>query len=135
FTPAAVRRYRVSSLRSVIAVLLVLGLALSQGKAQGATDGFIIGVITSRAGAAGVVGASQALAAEAWSDVTDRNGGIYGVGVDVRVVDDGGVPARALAAAESLISAGAHALVCCTTAAAARPVSQLAEDAGVLLIS
>lgn len=100
-----------------------------------ASDGLVVGVITSRAGTAGAVGASQALAAEAWADTTARNGGIYGVPIDVRVLDDGGVPARALAAAESLISEGAHALVCCTTASAARAVASLAEAVGVLLIS
>jgi len=81
------------------------------------------------------VGASQALAAEAWSQATSRAGGIYGVTVEVSVLDDAGLPGRAVEAAESLIADGAHAIVCCSTAAAARAVATLAESAGVLLIS
>lgn len=123
--------------RSLLVVLAVLGgLAQPVADAQSTVpNGLIVGVITSRAGTAGAVGASQALAAEAWADATARNGGIYGVPVEVRVLDDGGLPARALAAAESLITDGAHAIVCCTTAAAARAVADLAEATGVLLIS
>lgn len=99
------------------------------------SQGLLVGVITSRAGVAQAAGASQALAADAWADATERGGGIYGVPIRVVVRDDGGVPARALAEAEALISEGAHALVCCTTATASKSVAWLAERAGVLLIS
>lgn len=100
-----------------------------------ADDGLLVGVITSRAGVAQAVGASQALAATAWANVTAQTGGIYGAPIEVRVMDDGGVPGNALAAAESLIIDGAHALICCSTASTTRAVAQLAESVGVLLIS
>ena len=123
-----------ASLQAALAVACLL--AASVGAAQSApADGLLLGVITSRGGAVSAVGASQALAAEAWAETTARGGGIYGVPVDVRVLDDAGVPARALDAAQRLITDGAHALVCCTTSAAARAVGDLAEAAGVLLIS
>ncbi|HZJ10139.1 MAG TPA: ABC transporter substrate-binding protein [Trueperaceae bacterium] len=119
----------------LLATVILTASQPAFSQAAEASNGLLIGVITSRAGAAQATGASQALAADAWAEITQRAGGIYGVPVEVRLADDGGVPARALAAAESLISAGAHALVCCTTAAAARSVAELAESEGVLLIS
>src|SRR5690606_1279687 len=139
FTADAVRR-RAVLLAKLLGILLsatVLVHSVSPAKAQSpaSEDGILVGVITSRAGEARVTGASQALAASAWADQTAAAGGVYGVPVEVRVMDDGGVPGRALAAAEELINAGAHALICCTTATAARSVAQLAERAGVLLVS
>lgn len=121
-------------------VLLSATLALSASQlvfaqSTAAGDGLRVGVITSSSGGAAAVGASQALAAEAWADATERGGGIYGVPVLVDVRDDGGLPARALAEAQALIAGGAHALVCCTTATATRAVAQLAEREGILLIA
>ncbi len=94
-----------------------------------------VGVITSRSGSGQATGASQALAASAWAAELESRGGVYGVRVDVDVVDDGGVPARAAQLALELSRGGAHAIVCCTTPAASRAVAQVAEETGVLLLS
>ena len=94
-----------------------------------------IAVITSRSGAAQAAGASQALAASAWAAERERAGGVYGVAVRVLVDDDGGVPANAAALARSYAEQDVHAIVCCTTFAASRAVAEVAEEAGVLLLS
>src|SRR5690606_37182008 len=77
-------------------------------------------------------GASQALAAEGWEDAAEAGGGVFGLRVEVRVVDDAGSPARAVEATRELVDDGALVIVCCTTPAATAEVSAVAEDLGVL---
>lgn len=100
-----------------------------------AADAITIGVITSRSGAASAAGASQALAAGAWQAELRSRGGVFGVSVGVELADDASSAAQAVAQARDLIAAGVHALVCCTTTAAARAVAPVADAAGILLLS
>ncbi len=122
-----------------IARPLLLACALlvfaSPWTAASAADTITIGVITSRSGAGSAAGASQALAASAWQAELGSRGGVFGVSVGVELADDASTPAQAVAAARELISQGVHALVCCTTTAAARAVAREADAAGVLLLS
>lgn len=115
--------------------LLVVMVLIASSAAWAQVGTVTVGVITSRSGVAQAVGASQALAASAWAAATARAGGVYGVEVKVEVQDDGGVPATAVRLAHDLIAQDVHVIVCCSTAAASRAVAQVAEDAGVLLLS
>lgn len=114
---------------------LLLSIALlllwSWSSAQPA-GGVSVGVIASRTGEAAGAGASQALAAFGWARETREAGGVFGVRVDVEVLDDAGSPARAAEQARRLAEGGAWAVVCCTTPAATAAVSAVAEELGLL---
>jgi len=117
--------------RLVAAALL---LVASSGLAQGA-GGLKVGVIVARSGATASAGASQSLAVSAWQTSLRARGGVFGVPIEIDLVDDGGTAASAARAAHEQIAGGAHALICCTSTAAAREVARVAQDAGVLLLS
>ena len=112
--------------------LLVLAVLLQAAKAQGPAPTALVGVITSLTGEARGAGASQALAAQGWEDAAEAGDGVFGLRVEVRVVDDAGSPTRAAEATRELVDAGALVIVCCTTPAATAEVSTIAEELGVL---
>ena len=111
---------------------ILLATIATTAAAQGPAPAVLVGVITSLSGEARGAGASQALAAEGWEDAAAAGGGVFGLSVDVRVVDDAGSPARAVWAARDLVDAGALVIVCCTTPVATAEVSAVAEELGVL---
>lgn len=115
-----------------VVTLFVLAVLLPAAIAQGPAPTVLVGVITSLTGEARGAGASQALAAEGWEDAAEAGGGVFGLRVEVRVVDDAGSPARAVEATRGLVEAGALVIVCCTTPAATAEVSAVAEELGVL---
>ncbi len=126
-TARAVRRDAVPIVLSLLAALL-----LSWSAAQPATNEVLVGVIASRTGEARVAGASQSLAATGWHDAARAAGGVFGVHVAVRALDDAGSPARAADLARELAADGAWAVVCCTTSAATAAVADVAEEQGLL---
>ncbi|MFO7544215.1 MAG: ABC transporter substrate-binding protein [Trueperaceae bacterium] len=118
---------------SALGVLSWLLLAFTPVAA--AADPIVVGVITSRSGAAAATGSSQALAATAWASRVRAAGGVFGVPVQIVLADDESNPRRATEEATRLIAEGVHVLVCCTTSSASRDVAGLAEAAGVPLLS
>lgn len=92
-------------------------------------------VIVSDLGAAAPRGRLERRVTEAWAARSAGLGGVFGRALDVRIVSDAGTPARAIRAAQDAIEEGAHALVCCSTAAATTQVAPVAAVAGVPLLS
>ena len=122
--------------RSAPAALGVLAwLLLACTPVAAAANPVVVGVITSRSGAAAATGSAQALAATAWASRVRAAGGVFGVPVQIVPADDESNPRRAAEEATRLIAEGVHVLVCCTTAPAARVVAAAAEAAGVPLLS
>ncbi|MEJ2287465.1 MAG: ABC transporter substrate-binding protein [Deinococcales bacterium] len=114
--------------------LQLLATLLLLASAQAAAP-FTVGVIVAKEGTARVTGDAESLAAIAYASRLRAAGGIFGTPLEVRVEDDAGDPAKALDAARALIGDGVDALLCCTTEAASEQVAQLAEHAGVALLS
>lgn len=121
-------------LRSVLplAALLAGPAALAEGAGAAPVR---VTVLASELGVAAERGRLERTVAEAWAERLAVQGGIYGRALEVEVVNDGGVPARAQRLAQEAIDEGAHALVCCSTAAASGTVGRLAAAASVPLLS
>ena len=121
-------------LRSVLplAALLAGPATLAQGAGPAPVR---VTVLVSELGIAAERGRLERTVAEAWAERLAVQGGIYGRALEVDVVNDGGVPARALRLAQEAIDDGAHALVCCSTAAASATVGRLAAAASVPVLS
>lgn len=119
-------------LRLALALLALSAPALAAGQAVTA---FRVGVIVSEEGTGRVAGDAQSLAAIAYASRVRAHGGIFGIPLDVQVVDDAGDPAKALQAAQTLFAQGVDALVCCTVPAVAVQVATWAEHAGVVVLS
>lgn len=115
-----------------VVILLVVATVISTAAAQGPAPEVLVGVIASLTGEARGAGASEALAAEGWENSADAAGGVFGLRVDVRVVNDGGSATRAVELASELAEDGALVVVCCTTPAASAAVAQAAESLGLL---
>lgn len=116
----------------LLLIALLVTLVLSCANAQGAAPAVQVGVIASRSGEARAAGASQSLAAAGWASEVRANGGVFGLPVEVEVLDDAGSPTRAAELARQLAEDGAWAVVCCTTPAATAAVSEVAEEVGLL---
>lgn len=119
-------------------VLPLIALAAAPGAwAQSPSDPqpYRLTVIVSDLGAAAPRGRLERQVTEAWAARSAGLGGVFGRALDVRIVSDAGMPARALRAARAAIEEGAHALVCCSTAAATTEVAPVAAEAGVPLLS
>lgn len=115
-------------------VVLAAGGLFPAAQAQSATGGTLVGVIASRTGGAAGPGAAQwLLASEAAARL--RSSGVFGVGVNLDLRDDGSSPAEARRQAQQLIDSGALLIVCCTTPLATREVATVAEAAGVPLLA
>ncbi len=117
-------------MRTLVLTFLLACLCLADSQGQAST--VLVGVITSLTGEARGAGASQALAAEGWEDAVAADGGVFGVDVEVRVLDDAGSPTRAADQVRELAEDGALAVVCCTTPSATAQVSSVAEELGLL---
>jgi branched-chain amino acid transport system substrate-binding protein len=93
-----------------------------------------IGAILSQSGADATVGFSEAAAART-AAATLGSGGIYGDTWRLDLRDDASDPQLALMAAESLIDAGALAIICCTGVRATESVAALLEARGVVMLA
>jgi hypothetical protein len=82
----------------------------------------------------GPLGQRHAFAADRAASALRRDG-LYGQGVRVDVLDDGGDPRRAETLARDAVADGTLALVCCTIPAAADRVTRVAEEGGTLLVA
>ncbi len=118
-------------LRQVLLLAALLVALLATPHALGANE-LIVGVITSRATAAG---AAQTLVATGWAAQLRAAGGVFGVPVRLLLADDGGSVDGAVAQAQAQVDAGALAIVCCTTPASTKSVAELVEAAGVTLLA
>lgn len=123
-----------ASRTSLLALLALAAIAVLQ-PAAAAAGSYRVGVIVSKEGTARSAGDAQALAAVAYASRLRAAGGIFGTPLVLSVEDDAGDPSRALSAAQSLLSDGVDALVCCTVPAAAERVAAWAEQAGVVVLS
>lgn len=117
---------------SVLALLFSASVSAQPGSSEA---GLKVGVIASRTGAQSGNGEAQWLLATAWEADLQLNGGVFGAPLALTLLDDGSSPETARRHAEDLVADGALAIVCCTTPVASRSVAQVAEEAGVLLLS
>jgi branched-chain amino acid transport system substrate-binding protein len=115
-----------------LAALLAGPAALAEGAGPAPVR---VTVIVSELGVAAARGRLERTVARGWAQRLAVQGGVYGRAIEVAVVDDGGRVARARRLADAAIADGAHALVCCSTAAASAALGPRAADAGVPLLS
>lgn len=112
-------------------VLILLLAMLTSAEAQR----YRIGVVLSMSGAHTESGRLESAAIEVFLHGLRIRSPQFAAGVEIDVRDDTGSPQHAARLAAELIDDGVHLLVCCSTAAAARAVTELATDNGILTLS
>lgn len=118
---------------ALVALLTALALFAAPALAQPSAGGLTIGVITTKEPSG--PGGAHWLLAQAWEAELNATGGIFGVPINLALLDDGGSPERAATLAQQLAEGGALALLCCSTPGASRAVARVAEEAGVPLLA
>lgn len=119
-----------------LALTIIASLALAPtAAAQAAPGRLLVGVVASRTGSAAAPGAAQWLLATQWAAQQRAAGGIFGVEIELELLDDGSSPETARRLARQLVDQGALAIVCCTTPVASQAVAAVAEEAGVTLLA
>lgn len=116
-------------MKAVSCLFTIIALALLS--AASAQTTLRIGAVLSESGLAAAEGRAQAQALRALTAQLQSQGGIFGLPVELQVIDDGSNPRNTVAQLQRLIAAGeASAIICCTTAEevqAAAPVVEAAE--------
>jgi len=74
-----------------------------QPSTPGETGPIVIGLVGTLSGPAGALNAPMAQGVQAWADMTNQRGGLFGRQVQVVRVDDGGDPSRHVAAVRDLV--------------------------------
>lgn len=117
--------------RPILAFVAVLMLCLASAAAA---QSIRIGVIVDRSGPA--ADASLDAAISAFGTRMATSGGVFGTPLEVLVADGRSDPSRIRAELERLVvDEGVHAIVCCTTAAAARVAREVASQHDVLILA
>src|SRR5690606_16105141 len=117
-----------------IALTLALAapLLLAPSAAAQASPGrMLVGAIAPRSGSAAAPGTAQWLLATQWAAGLRAGGGIFGVDIELELLDDASSPESARRLARQLVDRGALVIVCCTTPVASQVVAEVAEQAGV----
>lgn len=111
---------------------LILLLVVSIAHAQTIT----IGAVVSLSGAAAPLGLAQERSLRLFDSQLRAARGIYGVPVELVILDDGGSPLIAVRQVQELLETHApHALICCTTDAASLAIIDLVQQVGVLTVA
>ncbi len=103
----------VAAATGVVALLMVVMATISASSVNAANSPFKILFVTSLSGPLGFVGKTEANGYQAGVDVVNSQGGILGSKVELKVVDDAGTGAKAVAAALQETSSTDYHLITC----------------------
>jgi branched-chain amino acid transport system substrate-binding protein len=107
-------------------------VALAFTPAASAQTTLRVGAVLSQSGPAATEGRAQGQALRALTAQLQSQGGIFGLPVEIQIVDDGSNPRDTVAQLQRLIAAGeVSALICCTTEAEVKAAAPVVEAAGV----
>ncbi|MFU0505063.1 branched-chain amino acid ABC transporter substrate-binding protein [Pseudaminobacter sp. NGMCC 1.201702] len=116
-------------------LLAGVAFAASLAFASAAQADIVIGVVAPLTGPVAAYGDQVKNGAEAAVDVINKNGGILGEKVELKLADDAGDPKQGVSAANNLVGDGVRFVVGPVTSGVAIPASDVFAENGVLMVT